>query len=76
MKATVKQVVRIVKRAIHNKLARYEVSAYEQGEAYEWGAHKAMTKRAALEWMSQYPARATVVVWNRRWQMVAHRAGC
>lgn len=70
-----KDVMKAVRRAVRGLVARYEVSAYEQGECFEWGSHKCLTKREALEWMSMYPARATVVVWNRRWQMVAHRAG-
>lgn len=68
-----KDVIKAVKRAVRNMVARYEVSAYAEGEAYEWGAHKCLTKKEALEWMGCYPQGALVVVWNRRWQMVACR---
>lgn len=75
MEVGMKALVKAVKRAVRNVVARYEVCAYEQGEAYQWGSHKVVTRGEALEWMRQYPARASVYVFDNwsGWRIVAER---
>lgn len=70
-----KAILKAVRKAVRNVMARYEVDAYAEGGAYPWNkaSHKCITKREAIEWMAMYPRGSMVVVWNRRFHMVAQR---
>jgi hypothetical protein len=54
----------MLKKILTKLFWRYEVCAYETGDALPWGQHKAVTKRQALEWMASYPKGSEVYVFT------------